>query len=202
MSDACNVDVWLISLESDRAPVLSPDEEIRAARFRFPGDRTRWVRSRTALRTILSEYCSLPPLDLAFVLGAHGKPALAGDTGIEFSLSHSGSWAAVAVARGVETGIDIERIREGVNMSALLQRLGEKVPAANDASQLQSSLFRYWVRREAMTKAVGSPLLEPPPASVRVVDLHAPEGYAAAVALVGHEPEIRIRSLVPSSGTI
>jgi 4'-phosphopantetheinyl transferase len=186
LAHECDVDVWLVSLESDAETILSPDEEIRAARFRFEPDRARWTRARSALRLILSHSTGIPPEQIRFTLGPHGKPALANHTGVEFSLSHSGTWAMVAVTRGVPVGVDIERIRENVNMAALLRRLGEtSLPAG------QNDLFNAWTRREAMTKAVGGALLDTPTADLRTCPLEAPEGYSAALALIGHNPQIR-----------
>lgn len=182
----CDVDVWLVSLESDGETILSRDEEIRAARFRFESDRARWIRARSALRLILSQYTGIPPEHIRFSFGPHGKPALADHTSVEFSLSHSGTWAIVAVTRGVPVGVDIERIRENLNMAALLRRLGEtSLPTG------QTDLFDAWTRREAMTKAVGGALLDTPTGDLRTCHLDAPEGYSAAVALIGHNPRIR-----------
>jgi 4'-phosphopantetheinyl transferase len=195
------VDVWLVSLEADpsdepanepgdnHASVLSPDEKLRAARFRFESDRARWIRARTALRTILADYACLPPAQIQFVLGPHGKPGLATGGDIEFSLSHAGGWAMVAVTRGVPVGIDIERIRDNVDMAALLRRLG-----VTDLPEGRSNLFRAWNRREAMTKAVGGALLDSPAGNFGICDLEAPEGYSAALALPEHTPGIRYRS--------
>jgi 4'-phosphopantetheinyl transferase len=197
LPQTCEVDVWLVSLEGGRACELSPDEELRAARFRFESDRNRWVCARTALRTILADYVSLPPADLRFTLGPHGKPALEIGGEIEFSLSHAGDWAMVAVTRGVPAGIDIERIRDNVDMAALLRRLG-----ATDLPEGRNNLFRAWNRREAMTKAVGGALLDSPAGNFGICDLVAPEGYSAAVALPEYIPRIRYRSTPVLPGTI
>jgi 4'-phosphopantetheinyl transferase len=197
----CDVDVWLVSLEPDAAPeqpnVLSPDEILRAARFRFESDRSRWIRARTALRKILADYKSIPPAELQFAIGPHGKPAIARDRNIEFSLSHAGIRAMVAVTHKVPVGIDIERIRENVNIAALLRRLG-----VTGLPEDKAGLFHAWNRREAMTKAIGGPLLETPAGNFGICDLEAPDGYSAALALVERTPRIRYRStLVPASGT-
>jgi 4'-phosphopantetheinyl transferase len=180
--------VWLVSLESERDNILSPDEEERAARFRFETDRRRWNRARSALRTILADCTGIPAAEVRFVLGKHGKPSLEQNAGIEFSLSHSGEWAIVAVTRGVPVGIDIERIREGVDMAALLGRLGE-----TDLPETKDGLFRAWTRREAMTKALGGALMEIPSGDFRIGDLEAPPGYAATLVLIGQNPRILYR---------
>jgi len=196
----------LLTLESDPATgpgndpdgLLSPDEKLRAARFRFQADRARWIRARSALRTILADCTAIPAADLQFVLGPHGKPGLAGGSHIEFSLSHAGSWAMVAVTRAVPVGIDIERIRYNIDMAALLRRVG-----VTDLPEDRSSLFRAWNRREAMTKAVGGALLDKPTGSFGLCDLEAPEGYSAALALLGHTPQVRYRGtpVLPDSTT-
>lgn len=188
MPGPCNVDVWLISLESGGEPILSAAEELRAARFRFESDRARWIRAHSALRSILSECSGIPARELSFAAGPHGKPSLNGGRGIEFSLSHSGEWAMVAVTRGTPVGVDIERIRENVNMAPLLQRLGETNLAGD-----RKALFETWTRREAMTKAAGGVLLEAPSGDLRVRNIDAPPGYAAAVALLGFDPAVHRR---------
>ena len=189
----CDVDVWLVPLDSEGETVLSPDEELRAARFRFDADRARWIRARSALRTILSGCAGIPAAEIRFVLGPHGKPALEQRGGVEFSLSHAGRWAMVAVTKGVPVGVDIERIRDNVNMAALLKRLGGAGLGETPPPDGQTGLFRAWTRREAMTKAVGGALMDRPEGDFRILDLEAPEGYSAALALVGHDPRIRRR---------
>ena len=188
MALACNVDIWLISLLPEREAVLSADEQVRASRFHFEDDRTRWIRARSALRTILSTYTKVPAPDLAFVTGSHGKPSLRDSGGIEFNLSHAGDWAIVAVTTGCPVGVDIERAREGVDLAALLRRLGE-----TDLPETQDELLRSWTRREARSKAVGGALFDRHNHDFRVRDLEAPAGYAASVALIGFEPIIRLR---------
>jgi 4'-phosphopantetheinyl transferase len=191
--NAWPVDLWTVSLLDPRPALLSEEEAERAGRFRFEADRVRWTRSRSSLRAILSRYAGDAPEALRFVYGTHGKPALSPAPAIEFNdiefnLSHAGDWALIAVARSVPVGVDIERIRPNVDIAALLRRLGETgLPAA------VPDLFQAWTRREARTKAAGGALFDPPLEAVRAIGIHAPEGYAAALALVGHEPAVTYR---------
>jgi 4'-phosphopantetheinyl transferase len=184
--NAAPVDLWTVSLLEERPVFLSEEEAARAARFRFEGDRVRWRRARSALRAILSRYAGVAPEALGFVYGPHGKPALSSASNIEFNLSHAGDWALIAVAGPVPVGVDIERIRPHIDMAALLRRLGESVPPDGD-------LYQAWTRREARSKAAGGALFDPPLDSVRAVGIRAPEGYAAALALVGREPAVTYR---------
>jgi 4'-phosphopantetheinyl transferase len=189
-SDPANtwpVDLWTIPLREPRPALLSEDEAERASRFRFEEDRVRWTRARSALRTILSRYAGDAPEALRFVYGAHGKPALSLAADIEFNLSHAGDWALIAVAKSVPVGVDIERRRPNIDMAALLRRLGETVLPDTD-------LYKAWTRREARSKAAGGALFDPTPPGICVVDLEAPEGYAATIALRGWTPEVSFRN--------
>ncbi len=189
--------------DGERKSILLPDEQARAARFRFDADRARWVRARTALRLILSGQTGLRPEEIQFELGPYGKPALAGGVQLEFNLSHAGDWAMVAVTHGVPVGIDIERIRENLDMGALLRRLGVPVGSADgDLLSTPAGLFTAWTRREAMSKALGGALMNPPAGDFRLCDLVAPAGYTAALALIGRDPRVRRQDvLVLSIGT-
>lgn len=193
----CDVDVWLVPLEEAGEIILSPDEELRAARFRFEADRTHWIRAHSALRAILADRTGIPAGEIRFTLGPHGKPALTDSNGVEFSLSHSGNWAMIAVTQGVPVGVDIERIRENVDMAPLLKRLGE-----TNLSGSPAGLYGTWTRREAMTKAVGGALMDRPEGDFRVCDLDAPAGYSAALALIGRDPRVRRRGAVPAVSTV
>ena len=173
--------------------LLSPVEIARAGRFHFDADRERWTRAHSALRTILAGYTGVAPLELAFLPGEHGKPALdpgnCGGRNVHFNLSHAGEWAFVAVSREVPVGIDVERIRDRVDIAALLRRLGE-----GDFPADRESCFQRWARREAKSKAAGGPLMAPVSEEALWSDLEAAPGYAAAVALLGHPPRPEYRS--------
>jgi 4'-phosphopantetheinyl transferase len=188
--EARAIDLWTIPLTRECPTHLSEDEVARANRFRFDEDRIRWIRARSSLRVILSKYEGGDPAGLVFRYGKHGKPALLLVTDVEFNLSHSGDWAMVAVARSVPVGVDIERMRANVEIAALLRRLGE-----TELPQTEPELYRVWARREARTKAEGAPLFATPAGDTLAIDIAAPADYAASVALMGHEPVVRYRTL-------
>ena len=184
----CPVDVWTFNLDLPRPVVLSPDETVRANRFIFEKDRMHWSHARSALRTTLALYLESAPEAVDFTYGLNGKPAVHQGFGLEFNMSHSRDHALIAVTRAVPVGIDLEVIRESVDIAKLLQRVGE--------TELQGSrtdLFHRWTRREARTKAVGGQLMLMPEGDLHVADLTAPEGFAASVALLGTRPEPNYR---------
>jgi phosphopantetheinyl transferase len=92
----------------------------------------------------------------------------------------------IAVSRSIPVGVDIERIRQKIDMVPLLHRLGE-----TDLPGETQQLYQVWTRREAKSKAAGGALFDKPADNICAVDVTAPTGYAASVALVGYEPEVR-----------
>ena len=181
------VDLWTIPLTDPRPLILNSEEAARAARFRFEEDRIRWSRSRAALRSILATYIAGIPEALEFTYSANGKPSLAG-TGIEFNLSHAGDFAMVAVTMAAPVGVDIERIREKIEIADLLRRLGE-----TDLPDGLPELYARWTLREARTKAAGGQLFVPTSANICSIHVPAPEGYSASIALVGFRPVLNTR---------
>jgi 4'-phosphopantetheinyl transferase len=162
------VHVWQTSLHISDAQrdrfyaTLSPDERARAARFRFPEHRERFITAHGALRDILSRYLDLPPAELAFTIEPHGKPALAdpAHAWLQFNLSHSGDLALIAVARDRPVGVDVEQMIPPDNFP----RLVEQFFSANEnaafralpESKRAAAFFAGWTRKEAYVKALGT----------------------------------------------
>ena len=89
--------------------------------------------------------------------GKCGKPALAGQEGIYFNLSHSGRYAAVIFA-DTQAGIDIEQIKEARIKVARRFFMQEETEALlREEPQRQDVLFaELWSRKESCIKAVGA----------------------------------------------
>jgi 4'-phosphopantetheinyl transferase len=90
--------------------------------------------------------------------GAHGKPALAAG-GLDFNLSHSGSAAVVALAHGVEVGVDLEspgRPRPHAELARRFFCEREAQAIENTPETLRETAFlRLWTAKEAVLKALG-----------------------------------------------
>ena len=155
------VHCWLVNLDesaeiSNALALLSPDERERSHRFRFDRDRGRFIQSRAALRTLLGQYLDVAPQNLRFEYNPEGKPSLKNAPALCFNLSHSATFAAIAVG-GAPVGVDIECLREvDVNIA-------EKYFSPDEASSIarlplesqQEAFFRVWTRKEALVKALG-----------------------------------------------
>ncbi|WP_257389431.1 4'-phosphopantetheinyl transferase family protein, partial [Tahibacter caeni] len=116
------------------------------------GAAQRWLRRR------LSAYAGRELGAGALQTGAHGKPALA-DGAFAFNLSHSGAAAVLAIARGVELGVDLEtpgRLRPFVALARRYFRPAEARAVAEAAEVARELLFlRLWTAKEAVLKALG-----------------------------------------------
>jgi 4'-phosphopantetheinyl transferase len=169
------VHVWLAPLAvaasdlSALAASLSADERERAGRYRFERDRRFFAAGRGILRRLLGAYLGLPPAAIAFTTGPHGKPRLIsggpGDS-LRFNLSHSGGLALIALARGREVGVDLERVRPIGDLPTLAgsccsRTEARRLLALAEADRLPA-FFRTWTRKEAYLKARGDGLSLPP----------------------------------------
>jgi 4'-phosphopantetheinyl transferase len=199
-------------IDSPRAAARAcvPAELAAAGRFRRPEDALRHLAGRALLRRALAEHAGIDARGLIFGIGPHGRPQLP-DCPVSFNLAHAGDQVWVALARGAEVGVDVERIDALPADDLPLAVLAAAERAALDGlaqDALRPAFMRTWVRKEAVLKALGTGLtLEPcrfvvdiaagagtdwlrtpPPgdtAAWSVADLDAPPGYMAALALRG-----------------
>ncbi len=145
--------------------LLSPDERVRMARFRFEIHQRRYAAAHAQLRLILAPYLALAPTAIQFSTTEFGKPHLIGTEAINFNLSHAGDQMLVGVVRGRAIGVDIEQIRPDFAttdiamhyFSAVEQAAFQVVPDEQKAQ----AFFRAWTRKEAFIKAVGEGLSLP-----------------------------------------
>jgi len=140
--------------------LLSPDEQRRALRMRFPIHRARTIASRGALRILLGRYLDLAPEEIPIVVAQSGRPSLAGGARpIRFSVAHTGPLALFAFADDRGIGVDVERLRRGLPFDRLAARFFaaaeiEELGAVPEGS-LPAAFFACWTRKEALFKAWG-----------------------------------------------
>lgn len=186
---------WALLHEAERARALEIGAELRRGRF---------VSGRAALRRILARYVALGPADVRFDYDGYGKPRLAHAGDVEFNLSHSGTRALLAVARGTAVGVDIEQIREDRRHEAIMERFfsareqGDvlRLPPERRAE----GFYLAWVAREARVKALGRGMLTPrlafPDMQVRRATLDLDGRFAAAICWRGGRRRLVCRSVV------
>jgi 4'-phosphopantetheinyl transferase len=169
------IHLWCVQLDvpggslTAMAETLDPGERDRAERFRFESDWGRYVAAHGALRRILSAYVGLAAAEIRYTSEACGRPRLApaiNPRKLDFSLSHSGELAMVAVAGDGRVGMDLEMMRD----LPLEHELAERSLSAGEWSEwwrypaeARAKAFLYgWTRKEACLKADGRGLRRDP----------------------------------------
>lgn len=165
-----HIDIWQVCLdqaEPDGSPtcIVSPDESSRASRFHFEKDRVHFVRCRSALRNLLARYLGIPAAEIHFEYGSKGKPKVVAHQNprrLQFNVSHSGNAALIAIGSQSQLGVDIEKIRDDVDHTALAERFFSKrervALEALPTSLRLSGFFACWTRKESFLKATGDGL--------------------------------------------
>ncbi len=142
---------------SEFLAVLSPDEILRANRFKFPIHRQRFIAARGILRCILSYYLSMEPELIEFSYTEHGKPFIA-DSDVEFNLSHSSDMAVYAIAKKILIGVDIEKIKSTYEDGVAKRYFSEKEYAELNEVPFAlktKAFYQIWASKEAVIKAMG-----------------------------------------------
>jgi 4'-phosphopantetheinyl transferase len=178
MLESDEVRAWIVDLDAGLPPggdadatepgpelaVLSDDERARAARFVRARDRRRFARCRAALREILGRLLDEPAGSLRFRAAAVGKPELDRGRGVvesvRFNVSHSAELGIIAVSRGRELGVDLEKVRpvsEAQGIVASFFTAAEQDAFAAIAEPARPAAFlRGWTRKEAVLKGFGA----------------------------------------------
>jgi 4'-phosphopantetheinyl transferase len=185
---------------------MPPEGEVHVWLVRLGTARSaekRSVVSHVALRLVLGELTGTAPESLRFERhcghcggDGHGKPHLAGHRDLDFSLSHSGELALIAVARGRRVGADVERVRPRTDVLAIARgslsvRERRAIESLGTDGARRAEFFRCWTRKEAYLKGIGVGLaggLDTDPEAAQgwqAESLLAPPGYEAAVAAEG-----------------
>lgn len=204
------VEVWAarpqaVSLEYS---ILSEDEHRRADRFAACADRERYRAARSWLRCTLSKYAQIPPQRIEFSYGPFGKPMLAfPEIPIQFSLTHSGYLALLAVSAGDPVGADVEespgRTLGPAESSLVLSPV--ELEFIQRSSDPDRAFLTCWTRKEAFAKVDGRGLerylkdltltdhegVSQTANGYRLVDLPVPGAIAAIAVSTGSEVVIR-----------
>jgi 4'-phosphopantetheinyl transferase len=215
-----DVGVWVVTLpEADECSaeawsVISREERERANRLVREEDRALWIHTRAVLRRLLAGHLGTDSRLIVFGEGPHGKPEVSSGDGLQFSVSHSGSVAAITVSRDRQVGIDVERIQSDLPWEPIANRFFSTAELAfiesRPPAERRILFFHCWVRKESYLKGLGVGLkraidafsvpmgsaagtvvdLEdrPPSGADRswcVQAIEAPDGYVAALAVEG-----------------
>jgi len=154
--------VWAVNLDcaSGDLSLLSTSERARAGRLKRPQDRKRSLEAYCAIRRIIALQLGGEPRCLEFDTTIVGKPFLTRPVqNLEFNLSHSGCHGLIAMAIDRSVGVDIEirrPIRDmlGVALQIATPREAKRLKQL-PTSQVHSTFFDLWSRKEAVLKSLG-----------------------------------------------
>lgn len=220
------IHIWRASLDLSTAqieqlwPLLSPEEQQRALRYKFAQHQRRFTAARGRLRIILSRYIAESPDKIRFVYNAFGKPQLDNKIHptLEFNASDSNEMALFAISTAEPVGVDLECMQKEIEAEAIAERFF----SAAEIQQLQAlpvaekiaGFFKIWTRKEAFIKALGQGLSFPlkdfdvnlnEPAALLAVrrdeyiadewllfTLHPGEDYIGALAVRGKKKTLKL----------
>lgn len=142
---------------------------------------------RDATRRILAALLDTPPEKIELYDAPKGKPLLRNDPALHFSISHSHDVSMIAVTRVAPVGVDIEQLRAVPNAEPILRRFftHEEIETILTDDNRDLRFIEAWTRSEARVKVRGASVWEaatPDPNAI-VRALHAPDGFAASVAV-------------------
>jgi 4'-phosphopantetheinyl transferase len=205
------VHVWQASLHSfsmafqhdQLFQFLTEDERSRADRYVQANDRIRFIIARGLVRVLLGRYLDINPAHIIFEYGPHGKPILASN--LQFNISHAGDRVACIFTRGRPVGIDIERIRDNLDIEAIAERFF----SASEFLALQrlgtaerlTAFFNIWARKEAFIKSMGLGLFY----SLQQFDVSAEPESAAVLAIQGDKQKAQnwfLQAFTPAEGYV
>jgi 4'-phosphopantetheinyl transferase len=229
------VSLWWATLVQPEATIaqwrnwLSPEERQRAERISQPLLAHRAVAVRALLRGLLAQAlgkaCAPSPASLCFQTGAHGRPGLDGAFANgavrDFNLSHSGDNLLVGIVRQSapsswqRIGVDLESSQP----SRDIKRLARRVLCVREQATLtdlnheerQHAFLRYWVLKEAFSKAVGAgfsmgfdsmdfDITSPTPQARTLPESYRPEDWTLQFLPIG-SPFVAALALGETSGT-
>ncbi|MEV7287864.1 4'-phosphopantetheinyl transferase superfamily protein [Streptomyces sp. NPDC093252] len=184
---------------------LSPAEARRARRLPEPAA-TRYAAAHRAMRRVLAGYLGVPAPALEFgrhpcprcAHPEHGRPRLVRPvTDLEFSLSRSGPYWALAVTAGRPVGVDIETGRALDTTPAAHYALGAAEAAhVLAAAEPAHAFLRCWTRKEAVVKAVGTGIVT----ALRAIDVHPADPGPVRVVVPPGSGAWLVRDLRPADG--
>jgi 4'-phosphopantetheinyl transferase len=212
---ADTVHVWLI--RSDLPPavlaglerLLDAGERRRADALTFPEHRRWFVVAHGAVRAILARHLGVPPDEIGWAYGPHGKPELAGALaparcGTHVSLSHSDGVALLAVAAR-RVGVDIQRLPHRFDATGMALRYFPRaearyVAAAGEPAAQIRRFIGLWARKEACVKVTGGRLMQGMALPVRAADGQRRTGVVVHQPAAPVTGPYLVRDLVAPSG--
>jgi 4'-phosphopantetheinyl transferase len=138
----------LAGLQAQGLALLPPARKAKALRYLRDEDRLRCLAGGLMMRRLLGVR-----EDGQIVEGSYGKPLLTG-AGPQFSLSHAGDYAVLAVGER-PCGVDIERTERMRPLAAKYCMTPEEYAIFERADAPEEFFCRLWTGKESVMKGTG-----------------------------------------------
>lgn len=163
-----SVQLWLVKT-GDFDPLLLSDaldqtEKARALRYRFEADHNAYVVAHALRRLAVAAELKMRPGDIKFGRSAQGRPTLEYPSAsyLGFSVSRRRAMVALATARRLRLGVDVENVGGIPDPLPLLGKFLDSVSLAGleglEGRALQIRFAQLWTITEACSKARGTGL--------------------------------------------
>jgi len=131
-------------------------------------ERKRYIIAKATLRQLLSRYHRVNPQKLAFSRNASHKPFLhPNPDSTQFNLTQAKHKILLAFrfnARNTSVGIDMENLESAYDYNWIINKYfhNDEKKAVRESNG-RHLFFKFWTRKEALLKAVGTSMLEEMP---------------------------------------
>ncbi|WP_028980056.1 4'-phosphopantetheinyl transferase family protein [Sporocytophaga myxococcoides] len=129
-------------------------------RYKMPFDLQGRLFGKLLLKKIFAHYFNNRDILYQLEYNKYGRPYTS-NSKINFSISHSGKYVAVAIANGFQIGIDVEEIKE-ISIADFRSIFTEfEWNAILTSTNPLKTFYVYWTKKESTAKADGRGLSIP-----------------------------------------
>jgi 4'-phosphopantetheinyl transferase len=142
--------------------LLNAAERARYDQIITPRAQQEYLATRALVRTTLSRYTGVDPVDWVFRSNAWGRPEIVSPpehVDLRFNASNTVGALVCAVVRGRDIGVDVENVEQPGETLAVAERFFSRAEyedlAGRALAEQRARFFSYWTLKEAYLKARG-----------------------------------------------
>ncbi|MGZ9784490.1 4'-phosphopantetheinyl transferase family protein [Bacillus pseudomycoides] len=146
----------------DLTQFISSERVNNIKRFRFEEDKIRSILGELLVRYTICKNSSIKNSDILFKKNEFGKPYIDCNYGIQFNLSHSGSYLICAIS-DQKIGIDIEKIQDidiDIASNFFCKSEYDEISSVPNLKKYEY-FYSYWCLKESYIKYIGEGLTIP-----------------------------------------
>jgi 4'-phosphopantetheinyl transferase len=153
--------LWSEADFKEKMHYLPKEMQATIAKYRSEKERQLRIMGKLLLLKHLNEYESEQKLNLNDIkYNSFNRPFLHAD--LDFNIAHSENFVVCAACRNAQIGIDIEKIKNDLNINLLKAELTDEELQALEKDNLpQRKFYEFWTRKEAILKALGKGVFTP-----------------------------------------